>query len=658
MNLKKMKQYAGLALAAFSIGSVASSQAATFLTTSYTNNFDLGGNTADFNNSGSVKSWIYWYSVPGGNTPMYCHYGLDATGKTNTSGCLEMDSPFQGQGGTQNVVFGTFDNQWGYDFNVEADLVNYTNISFDIRVPQGMPTDGNGNFGNINVGIITSSYGFTSFGSPTIPGAASNSWVHIVVPIDKTKANISTVPGLAFSIASWGGYPQFNFTNYIDNLQLNLSPVKVPPPSFAGTITKALPGLNLIASQNGGQYNRYQVATLASTGLGFVDQPSVTYSWNIQSFPQKTGGNFQQHFFIVGGTPGQYDQAADYNLANVLFLTVQQADNGQATFNFRYKTNQPAGNAMLFNGNSPTNTVSNPNGWPIQPVFSLGASQAVGNWSVTFANITNVTVSGPGGATTNFVLDLATAQLFADPVTLILGGQPNNANGYGKALVYGSFSVTGNDSPFSDNFTNDTSLDTATWKDLSNDPNGDILVPPGSFEWVNWSLPDAGFGLQTAAAVNAAASSWRDLTPTTLLNNGTRQALVDKSTLAGGSAGYFRLIQRVATQLQVLLPGETNAPNTLTGKGGTPDIQPINNLFPVTVNLVDSTFHIISSSDTVVLNSTTDSTVGDTSPGNALVGGTAQVNFYFDTAGPQTITAVDTTSTNILSNTSSTVTAQ
>jgi hypothetical protein len=41
-----------------------------------------------------------------------------------------------------------------------------------------------------------------------------------------------------------------------------------------------------------------------------------------------------------------------------------------------------------------------------------------------------------------------------------------------------------------------------------------------------------------------------------------------------------------------------------------------------------------------------------------LSGGTTQVSFGFDTAGSQTITATDTTSTNILSNTSSSVTAQ
>jgi hypothetical protein len=659
MKINQLKNFVSLGAAMLALGSGVSTMAQTYLTDSYTNGFDLGANTASFSGSGSVASWIYWYNTPGGNSPMTCVYGLDANNNTTTSGCLEMDSPFLGVNGTQNVIFGTFGNQYGYDFSKRANLLLYTNITFDLRVPQGMPVNGSGNFGSIGVGIINSGYGYQQFGSVTIPASASNGWVHFSVPIDKTQNNLTTVPGLAFDINNYGGYPQFNFTNYIDNVQLHLSPVKTPPPTLAGSLPKPTPGLNEIATQVGGQYNRYQVKTVASSGLGFADQPSVTYSWNIQAFPQNTGGNFQQHMFLVGGVPGPYDQAADYNFANVVFITVQQADNnGLATLNFRYKTNEPAGNGMLFNGTSPTNTVSNPNAWPVQPVCSLQAASAVGNWSVQFVNQTNVTITGPGGVTTNFVFDPASAALFADPLTICLGGQPNNANGYGKGVVYGSFAVTGNDVPFSDNFLTDSALNTGVWADLSNDPNGDIFVPQGSAYWVNWTLPDAGFTLQTAAAVNGGPFAWTDLSPTNILDNGARQALVPASALVGTNTGYFRLISRTFTQLQVLLPGETNAPNTVLGKSGTPTVESVGGIFNVTVNACDNTWHIVSSADTVVLNSATDTSVGNTAPGNALVNGTVQVPFYFDTAGSQTVTATDTTSTNISASTSSTVTAQ
>jgi len=657
MNLKLKRTWAGLALAALTLGAVATSQAATFLTTSYTNNFDLGGNTSDFSGSGCVKSWIYWYNTPGGGD-MYCDVGLDANGQTGTSGALEVDSPFLGVPGTQNVFFGTFGNGGGYDFSVEANLINYSNITFAVMVPKGTPPDASGNFGSIGVGIINSSYGYQEFGRPTIPGAASNGWVHLSVLIDQTQAHLTTVPGIAFNINNYGdgGYPSFDFTNYIDDLQLNISPVKTPPPKLAGTMRPAINGLNEIASQAGQPYNRYQVETVNNYGLGFLDQPSVTYSWNIQSFPKANPDTFQQHFFIADGVPGPYDQAVDYNFANVIIITVQEAANGVANFDFRYKTNEPAGNAMVYNGTSPTNTTSNPNGWPIQPFATLNAPTPIGNWSVTFSDVTNVTVTGPGGVSTNFVFDYASAELFQDPATLVLGAQPNDASGFGQGVVYGWFSVTGNDSPFSDQFTNDTVLDPTVWKDLSSDPNGDILVPVGANDWLNWSLPDAGFSLQTAATAKSPAASWVDLTPTTIQNDGSRQALLPVASLVGTNQGYFRLIQRVPYQLQVLLPGETNAPNTTTGKGGTPDVQSVGGLFSVTVNMVDATWHIISSSDNINVFSSTDPGVGQNPA--TLSGGTVQVSVGFDTAGSQTITATDTDNTNILSNTSSSVTAQ
>ncbi|MGA2245229.1 MAG: hypothetical protein ABSH48_09535 [Verrucomicrobiota bacterium] len=659
MNAIPLKKIS-LALAAASLLGATTIQAQTFLSGSYTNSFDLGGNTSSFSGSGSVASWIYWYNTPGGNTPMTCHYGLDADGKTNTSGCLEVDSPFCTNGcNNQNVFFGTFDNQYGYDFNVRANLVLYTNITFKTMVAPGIPPDSTGNFGNIGVGYIDSGYGYHEFGTYTIPGAASNSWVTISVPINLTFPNLSAVPGLAFRIDNYSSYIDFPFTNYIDDLELHLSPVKIPPPTMTDSLSKPIEGLNEIATSpgSGSIYNRYQVVTVDDTGYTFVDNSSVTYSWKILSFPTNTAANFQQHFFIVNGAPGQYDQAADYNLADCIFITVQQQTNGTAVMDFRYKTNEPAGNGMLFNGTSPTNTASNPNGWPIQPFCSLNpAVGPLGTWSVTFANTTNVTLTAPDGTTTNFVLDAASAALFADPVTLILGGQPNNVNGDGQAVVYGSFSATGCASPYSENFATEDELNTNFWKDLSSDTNGDVFVPPGSAYWLSWTIPDAGFSLQDATSINA-ATNWADISPLTIQNNGKRQALLAQSELPAGNTAFFRLIERTFTQLQVLMPGETNAPNTPTGKIGTPTAAAVNSEVDVVINAVDSTFHILGSGDSLAL-TTTDNTATITTPNPTLVGGTVTVPFYFGQAGSFTVTATDTTETNIIEGTSSPITVQ
>jgi hypothetical protein len=650
MKLTRMKTL-GLSLAAVTaLLGAATSQAQTFITDSYTNTFDLGANTADFT-GGSAASWIYWYNTPGGNAAITVKYGIDANNQTNTSGALEIDSPF-GTGGTQNVFFGTFGNQYGYDFSKRANMVNYSNITFDVKIAPGIQprTNSSGvplDFGNIGVGIINSGYGYQQFGSATIPLAASNSWVHLSVPVDITQNNLANVPGLAFDINNYGGYPQFPFTNYLDNVVLKLTPVKTPPPSLSGNLQKPVTGLNAIDVSAVNQYDRDQIITVNDSGYTFVGQSSVTYSWNIAAFPTGTGGNYQQHFFIVNGAPGPYDQAADYNLAQCLFITVQQADNGTATMSFRYKTNEPSGNGMLFNGTDPTNTVSNPNGWPIMPFITLAnPGGAVGTWSVTFANTTNVTLTAPGGASTNFVLDAASAALFADPVTLILGGQANNVNGAGKAVVYNSFSATGCATPISENFSIESYYDTNTWKNLSNDPNGIAFVPPGSAYWLTWSLPDSGFSLQDAGLVNAAAASWVDLSPVTLLNAGKRQALIPASALPAGNQAYFRLLQRTFSNLQILFPGETNAPNTVSGKVGTPITVNSGDTVSMTVNAVDNTFHIIPG---VVDNIHITTTDGNAIVQNdaALVNGTGTYLIQLNTTGPQTVSATDTTSTNI-----------
>lgn len=663
MKLTKMKTLGlSLAAAASLLGTV-SSQAQTFLTDSYTNKFDLGTNTADFT-GGSAASWIYWYNVPGGNTPITVKYGIDANNQTNTSGCLEIDSPF-GASGTQNIFFGTFANHSGYDFGTRVNMTLYTNVTFDVKMAPGIQprTNSSGtalDFGTINVGFITSGYGYNEFaGGVTIPLAASNSWVHLSKDVDITLANEANVPGLAFKIASYGGYPRFPFTNYLDNIVLKLSPVQTPPPTLSGNLEKPVVGFNAIDVSASAQYDRDQIVTVAdsSPSYSFVGAAGdVTYSWNIASFPSGTGGNFQQHFFIVNGAPGPYDQAADYNLADCIFVTVQQSDAGLATMNFRYKTNQPAGNGMLFNGTNPTNTVANPNGWPVMPVGRVtSATGAKGTWSVTFKSSGTVALTSSDGSVSNFVFDAASAAIFANPVSLILGGQANNVNGAGQAVVYNSFSATGVATPISENFATETAF-SGVWKDLSSDPNNATrLVPAGSAYWLRWSIPDAGFSLQTAATVNAA--NWTDLTPVTIQNAGKRQALIPASTLPSLGAGYYRLIKRTFTKLQVLLPGETNAPGTVSGKTGTPIAVSSAAFVTVTINSVDATWHIVSNStDLIKLTSTDGAAVLPNDA--ALSNGTLQQTVQLNTAGSQTITATDASDNTKTANTSAAITVQ
>ena len=137
--------------------------------------------------------------------------------------------------------------------------------------------------------------------------------------------------------------------------------------------------------------------------------------------------------------------------------------------------------------------------------------------------------------------------------------------------------------------------------------------------------------------------------------SGFRSQLVASNEIPAGNAAFFRLIEREFTQLQVLFPGETNAPNTLTGKTGTPTGVNVADEVDVTINAVDKTYHIVSTSDMLNL-TTTDVTATIVTPAPTMVNGTVTVPMYFGTAGSYSVMATDTTNTNIPSSTSSTIT--
>ena len=171
-------------------------------------------------------------------------------------------------------------------------------------------------------------------------------------------------------------------------------------------------------------------------------------------------------------------------------------------------------------------------------------------------------------------------------------------------------------------------------------PINQIFVTSADAYWLRWSLPDTGFFVEQKNTLTN--PTWSGYTPASLLLNGPgRWAKVPAADLASLSSGYFRLIKRPFSKLQVLMPGETAAPNTPSGKTGTPDPQTAGLPFNMTVRAVDSVWNLVSSSDTVHLTST-DGTA--TLPADAaLGGGTATMTVTFGSSGTFTITASDVT---------------
>ena len=240
------------------------------------------------------------------------------------------------------------------------------------------------------------------------------------------------------------------------------------------------------------------------------------------------------------------------------------------------------------------------------------------------------------------------------------GASPNGNNNAGQPLFLSEVSITCSTAVY--NFTNhftSSALDTTIWGLLGNQT---VQVLPGNGWWVNWTLPAAGFTLWAKESLNT-ASPWILLSGNTNLavqvtsytSGSTMKTLVPSAALPNANQTFFAARKLVASQLQVLLPGETNAPFTATGKIGKPNDQLMGSYVTVTVNAVDSDWNLVSGcTDTVHL---TSSDAGAVIPNDAvLVNGTATFEVLLTTVGSQTVTAADVTNAKVAVDTSSAVT--
>jgi hypothetical protein len=169
----------------------------------------------------------------------------------------------------------------------------------------------------------------------------------------------------------------------------------------------------------------------------------------------------------------------------------------------------------------------------------------------------------------------------------------------------------------------------------------DVFIPASDEAFIlSWTLPDSNFNLQVAPALTG---PWTNpgLTNTSIKGS-IKSVTVPWSALPSTKASFFRFVKPIATKLQVLMPGETAAPGTVSGKTGTPTPQAVGVPFNVTVNAVDNNWNLINYvTDMVTI---TSSDPSPTLPPNAaLVAGTQTFSVIFGTAGSQTVTATDVT---------------
>ena len=527
-----------------------------------------------------------------------------------------------------------------------------------------------------------------------LPTAAASGWVHMVIPIDPTLAGLDGCSGIVFHkwVSQYASQIANDFQGrfWIDNIVLQGTAGPPPPPTVSAP-TKATPGLAVFASTPG-LYDRQSAVLRQTSGLSWVGQATaanpVTYSFTVAGYPNSV--NCEAWLFLVPN-PNYEDNAPDWNETNCAIFYLQGSTNS-ATARFRYKVNENNQQAMYGSGNETRTTSTTTNnyyytaapgslgGVAITNVLSpgvynitnesgdlaaLAANTILGTWTVKFTSDTNVSVIAPGDSTTNFVIPPYNVGYFSEQGSpgfrIYLGMQANNTDAANQAVVYSNFAVTGTPQPFSENFLTDTVLDTTNVWDTSaaTGPKGVVLVPTGSEFWLSWTLPDNGFGLEVSSNLDNPLSWTTPASSTIIPLNGFRSEVVASSDVPAGNAVFFKLIKRVATQLQVLLPGETNAPNTATGKTGSPtplSFGGTGGVIEVTINSVDSTWHIVNTTDLVHVTDDDNSGNGLLPVDTGLQNGTLTEQVAFGATGTYTVTASDTTSTNILSNTSSPVT--
>lgn len=597
--------------------------------------------TNTFDNAASTTSFVQWWGGGGAGATMTWDATLDAANDA-ASGSVRYDVNFVGNAGEQFMTFFTIANRWGWDFGYILDATTYTNLSFDIKVdPASGQRVNNNDFGWLEIGLCTGTGpATTALPGRAIPLSATN-WTHFDYPLQPTLANIDQVSG--FFIKMWSNGDHTNTLSFnIDNFMITkpTAPVVIPPPTVS--LKQNTSGLNLLAS-GPGQYDRQQIRTVDSN-LGWVGSAEpITYELTIKEAPAPANSGYQAHIFLV---PNSTDTASsiDWNAPELYWMHIENLANGGGQVTFRYKTNCPQQNNMLFN-TDPAQTNSNGSFIGVGNLGTITSTNILGTWKMTLSQDTNITLVASDGTTTNFSITADAAALFAGTVQAFFGAQPNNLAYGGLGYVFSHVKIsTPSTTLIEDDFTGDT-LDTVKWVKQASDAPGVFVVPPSSPLSLVWTLPAAGFAPELTTNL-AAGSTWVALSSSAPFKIQTTMRQLLSTDELNSNQNYFRLLKRTFTQLQILLPGESPAPNTPTGKTGTPTTVNLGagGTIDVTVRAVDSTWNLVTSASDMIHLTTTDATAF-VPPDQALSSGvttfTATSALTFGQTGTFTISATN-----------------
>ena len=546
-----------------------------------------------------------------------------------------------------NLAFGDYfmtgSGGWLGQPNVlTVDASKYESVSLDINIATGVSS-------NTTIPFVLYGASYANVSLTNLPITTAG-WQHLVIPIPST---INLPDCVAFGIYNWynttADTPPAHVEFWMDNIRLVARNAVIPPPTLSlATLPQAGLAFDSGPGEGGARGAVDTVGDVRWTGLVSASSP-VTYSMSVGWIPDsKVYSNCEAHIFLA---PSAGVGSPDWNLSDMGYLQVVNHNDGTATARMMWKTNEPNGNTMLY----ATGTLG-----------YLNAPTMLGTWSLSFTSDTDFILRGPGGVSTNMSIPsewIASFNASGGATYAYFGGGPNGTANAGQPMFLSHVAVTGGANQYA--LSNDFSslpLDTTTWALLGNET---FIVTPEKGWWVGWTLPAANFTLRGTTDL-ANPASWVVLSgntnlpvPVTTYNSGSNaKAFVPAADLPKANATFFALQKLVTAKLQVLMPGETNAPGTATGKIGTPEAQVVGTAVRVTVHAVDANWNIVTyCTDQVNLTSSDTGATSDQGAGLPLTGqlaqGTASFNIMFATAGSQTVTASDSSQSTVSSGTGS-----
>ncbi|MBT5925132.1 MAG: hypothetical protein HOH33_00790, partial [Verrucomicrobia bacterium] len=415
-------------------------------------------------------------------------------------------------------------------------------ISIDVKVSSESVASSGGNYGYFELKRTDG----TAFGGVNL---TSTDWATIQFELAATEGEIS---GIIVQNGNSGF--QGDVILFLDNLSfVPRQDVGSESPALTMEKAKEPSGLKLVASAFGQAYQRQNVVFVPSedwgAGVYWSDEGGpMVYSVTWANFPDANlHAGFQGHIILSVDSGGGV--SPDWNDPNVILVEFQYAnwagpdgeegtddDAVRARARFLHKINEPNGNAMLYRGD--------PAGGSVGVLGELWADSMIGEWQLTFQDLSNVAITAPDGNSVDFVLPSASAEaldgsLSQNGISALFGIQPNSDTRVGLGATISNIRIQKGNDVFVNETWDSDDFDPETWLVRAQDAGGIFGINPDLAYVFSWDLPDDGIAFRTASSLNG---PWSQIDSARLVGN-KRIVYLYQADLPSQEAGFFQLIQ-------------------------------------------------------------------------------------------------------------------